>query len=74
MSPNYETARVSEMPQCDFGCGETALYDAQTSMGPWAYMCQSCFDVNGPGKLGLGIGQRLVPLKSEEDEFVYHGA
>jgi hypothetical protein len=56
---NNTVAQVVELPDCDFGCGETARYDAATKMGPWAFMCQSCFDVNGPGKLGLGIGQKL---------------
>jgi hypothetical protein len=51
------------MPQCDFNCGETARYDAATVMGPWAYMCQSCFELNGTGKLGLGLGQRLELVK-----------
>ncbi len=56
------TATVVELPTCDF-CGKTAAYDAATQMGPWAYMCQSCFDVNGTGELGLGKGQRLVLAK-----------
>jgi hypothetical protein len=51
---------VNTKPACDFGCGKTAEYDGMTKMGPWAYMCQSCFDVNGLGELGLGKGQRLV--------------
>lgn len=59
MSHNDTVAELTALPQCDFGCGETARYDARTNMGPWAYMCQSCFEVHGPGKLGLGIGQRL---------------
>jgi hypothetical protein len=58
-----ETARLAVMPQCDFNCGETARYDAATVMGPWAYMCQSCFELNGTGKLGLGLGQRLELVK-----------
>ncbi len=64
MSSNgVTTALTHELPLCDFGCGETARYDAATRMGPWAYMCQSCFDVNGPGKLGIGIGQELKVVK-----------
>ena len=51
---------VNTKPACDFGCVKTADYDGMTKMGPWAYMCQSCFDVNGLGELGLGKGQRLV--------------
>jgi hypothetical protein len=62
---NNTIAEVTELPDCDFGCGETARYDAQTKMGPWAFMCQSCFDLNGPGKLGLGIGQKLQLLEDD---------
>jgi hypothetical protein len=58
-----ETARLTVLPACDFGCGETARYDAATMMGPWAYMCQSCFELNGTGQLGLGKGQRLEVVR-----------
>ena len=57
--------KMETLPTCDFGCGKTADYDGMTEMGPWAYMCQSCFDVNGLGELGVGKGQRLV--KDGED-------
>lgn len=49
---------VVNLPNCDF-CGEVANYDARTKVGPWANMCQSCFENFGVG-LGLGAGQRLV--------------
>ena len=29
--------------KCDF-CDELAVYDTQTKMGPWAYVCQKHFD------------------------------
>lgn len=48
-----------KLPACDF-CEETASYDGKTCFGPWAYMCEEHFQVNGTGQLGLGIGQRLV--------------
>lgn len=54
-----KTATVSKLPACDF-CGETASYDGATFLGPWAYMCEADWQVNGTGKLGTGYGQRLV--------------
>lgn len=62
MLHNDTVAELAALPQCDFGCGETARYDAATLMGPWAYMCQSCFELNSTGQLGLGKGQRLELL------------
>ena len=56
--------KMETLPACDF-CEETAGYDARTKMGPWAYMCESCFNNNGTGQLGTGYGQRLV--KDGED-------
>lgn len=53
------TAEVAIMPACDF-CGREAAYDAWTTYGPWAFMCENDFKQYGPGRLGLGIGQRLV--------------
>jgi len=49
---------VVALPNCDF-CGEVANYDARTKIGPWANMCQHCFENFGVG-LWLGAGQRLV--------------
>jgi hypothetical protein len=59
-------AKVVRIPPCDY-CGKLALYDAKTDRGPWAFMCQTHFDAHGPGKLGLGIGQKLVLLGGETD-------
>lgn len=57
---NWDVAEVSQLPLCDF-CGKThAAYDAQTKKGPWAYMCEECFQIHSRKKLGLGYGQRLV--------------
>jgi hypothetical protein len=53
---------IHEERSCDF-CGETAEYDARTIFGPWANMCQECFDGKGIGQLGTGFGQRLVLSK-----------
>lgn len=43
-----------------------ALYDGKTTHGPWANMCQVCFEAVGVG-LGTGRGQRLL-LASEMEE------
>jgi len=52
------TAKVSEIPNCDF-CGNPAQYDAQTTLGPWAFMCESDYQAHSTHKLGLGFGQKL---------------
>jgi len=50
------------MPTCDLCKSKTlARYDARTTFGPWAYMCQDHFDRFGPGRLGTGFGQQLAP-------------
>ena len=48
---------VGAYPACDL-CGETAYYDAATTLGPWANLCQTHFDQIGLG-LGVGVGQQL---------------
>jgi len=55
---------VSTRPDCDihkhhYGKIVPATHDGATAMGPWAYMCEPCFDNYGVG-LGLGKGQRLI--------------
>jgi len=55
----HMAVKIMAPVNCDF-CGDTAKYDARTTMGPWAYQCQSCFDVHGPGQLGTGFGQLLM--------------
>ena len=67
---------VSEIPHCDmckeYGEGESipAYADGKTMMGPWANMCQPCFDHYGIG-LGLGMGQELLlepPITTEDED------
>jgi hypothetical protein len=53
------TAEVLELPVCDFGCGESAHFDAKTVHGPWAFMCVAHYNEHGHGSLGLGLGQRI---------------
>ena len=48
---------VEKLSQCNF-CSETAAYDGRTKMGPWAYMCEEHFEIQGVG-LGIGRGQKL---------------
>lgn len=54
---------VNEIPACDLcaqdGRKEPAAFDAKTSMGPWAHLCEEHFSLAGLG-LGTGVGQRLV--------------
>jgi hypothetical protein len=55
---DHRSVRVPEIPACDF-CGEPAVADGRTRIGPWAWMCELHLRACGVG-LGLGRGQRLV--------------
>ena len=67
---DHTSVEIFSPHYCDFHVvdskGEQAKvpaeYDAATTMGPWADMCESHFRQFGTG-LGLGKGQRLI-LKS----------
>jgi NAD-dependent SIR2 family protein deacetylase len=60
-SDPHTQAVVLELPRCDICQDSTeASYDAKTWLGPWAYLCELHFRTHAPGKLGLGVGQRLV--------------
>ena len=56
---------VDRIPDCDmcklgpYPKTAPAYADGKTEMGPWANMCQPCFDHYGIG-LGLGLGQELL--------------
>jgi hypothetical protein len=56
---------VTQLPNCNIHAAHKgdpnvpALYDGKTVLGPWANMCQECFDEVGVG-LGTGRGQKLV--------------
>lgn len=45
-----------------------ALYDAKTKGGPWANMCAEHMLEEGLGKLGTGLGQRLIVKKPEDSK------
>lgn len=53
--------KVIKRPDCAF-CEEKtpAHYDAVTVFGSWAYLCCTCFNKYTHGKLGTGVGQRLI--------------
>jgi hypothetical protein len=68
MLKNDTIARVTRIPNCDWP-HETptpALYDAKSRRGPWGYMCQTHFDSESLGRLGLGIGQKLELYTEKE--------
>lgn len=47
------------------------FYDAKTTMGPWACMCPTCFNLGpGIGKLGQGFGQEYTK-KKEGDNVIW---
>lgn len=52
---------LGDPPFCDF-CGEwtagSTFVDGKTKMGPWAVMCEGCFEKFGVG-VGPGSGQRF---------------
>lgn len=58
-----DTAYIFAPENCDFckmeGLEVQAQYDGKTLHGPWAYMCESHFEVMGIG-LGTGRGQKLI--------------
>lgn len=59
---------VSRLPFCDM-CrdGQTlAKYDAKTTMGPWANMCEKHWKQYSLGTLGTGLGQELILAQPKE--------
>lgn len=56
-----KSVKVSKLPTCNICNDGTTLakYDGKTRMGPWAYMCETHFDLDGVG-LGTGRGQELI--------------
>lgn len=60
MAKDGTVAVVASRPMCDFGCGAEARFDGRTTMGPWAFMCNSHWMSHGVRKLGTGFGQKLA--------------
>jgi len=69
------STKVASLPKCDVhiayrlaGAGTVlARYDGATTEGPWANMCQDCFNWKGVG-LGTGRGQLLVLREEGSNE------
>ena len=55
-----EEVEVLELPDCQMDHAQPVLarYDARTTLGPWAYLCEAHFQEYGVG-LGTGNGQKL---------------
>jgi hypothetical protein len=58
------TVVLSNTQHCDF-CKAEAQYDGKTKMGPWAYMCETHFQMYGIG-LGPGRGQKLLYRRTDK--------
>jgi hypothetical protein len=61
---DWTVAEVSELPSCNF-CSKEAAYDTATNRASragtiWAYLCEEHYATESIGKLGLGLGQKLV--------------
>jgi len=62
--PSGTEAEVFNIPKCQF-CDKDAEYDASTSFGgSWAYMCKGHWKMQN-GRVGLGIGQKLIKINRE---------
>lgn len=63
MGTSVEMSRIPSCNLADMGGHPNevrpAFADGATKMGPWAYMCESCFAQYGLG-LGTGVGQKLI--------------
>jgi hypothetical protein len=60
---------VAVRPKCGF-CGKPAEYDGATTQGPWAFMCEDHFLLDGVG-LGTGRGQMLVVAEPKDQPDTY---
>lgn len=61
----HEAVEIGEAKHCDFHPHLTAVVDGKTIFGPWANMCDECFEHVGVG-LGLGRGQRLIVVQKND--------
>lgn len=63
---NWTTAEVIRLPKCDF-CENDAEYDAQMQGHTmWANYCENHFKAHSIGRLGLGLGQKLILVREEK--------
>lgn len=53
-------------PKCDFcKCEPEARFvDGKTRLGPWAIMCEACYEFHGRG-IGLGLGQMYERVETK---------
>lgn len=67
-----DKVQVEKFPPCDIckaiGTTTEAHYDGKTIHGPWAYMCEAHFKLQGVG-LGTGKGQRLILSEPKKGPF-----
>ena len=52
-----KTKAVSVLPKCDI-CGKDAEYDAPTTRGPWANLCQLHYQIHGVEGMGTKFKKR----------------
>jgi len=59
-NPNPPHTRIVHSGTCDMCNSEDndTIYDAATRLGPWAWMCEKCFNAYSHHKLGTGFGQK----------------
>lgn len=58
-----QTVYMEGFPTCNF-CNKLAKYDAPTKLGPWAYLCQECFNDHGIEYAAIKLEQR-IPAEPE---------
>ena len=63
---------VTELPNCDickvmYGQTHPATYDGKTILGPWAHMCDKMWKTYGPGRTGVGMGQKYILKEVKKD-------
>ncbi len=61
--------KVHKIPKCDIclsdGVEKDAVYEAKTNLGPWAFLCEKCFNEVGIS-LKMGLGRRVILIKKDE--------
>jgi hypothetical protein len=60
----WEVEMPAKCEVCKKDVGDV-FYDAKLDGGPWALMCEECFDTRGAG-LGMGMGQKYDAKTSKK--------
>ena len=55
-----------KLPKCQF-CEDDACWDGKTIYGPWAYMCNYHFSINGIAATGLKL-EKVTGRGERENE------